>query len=136
MAIVVDAELKPDDLAVIRDGLLAYNDAQVDSDEGHIGVLLKDDAGATVGGLTAHWYYGWMFIEYLFVPPELRGEDLGTQLMAEAERFARARGLRGIWLDSYSFQAPQFYEKLGYGVFGTIDNYPPGSARHFLSKTL
>jgi len=35
-------------------------------------------------------------------------------------------------LDTYSFQALEFYERLGYAVFGTLDNYPPGQKRIFL----
>lgn len=63
MRIAVDPELKADDAAVIRDRLFAYNDDQVDGTEGHIGVLLKDDDGTTVGGLTGHWYYSWLFVD-------------------------------------------------------------------------
>ena len=116
MHIVVDPDLKPDDEAIIRDRLVAFNDRQVESEEGHIGILIKDDAGKTVGGLTAHWYYNWMFVEYLYLPDELRGSGVGTQLIAEAEQLARRRGLDGIWLDTYDFQARGFYEKLGFTV--------------------
>ena len=68
MQIIVDPELKPDDAAAIRKGLHAYNDSKVDSPDGYLGVLIKDDEGQTIGGLTARWYYNWMFIELLFVP--------------------------------------------------------------------
>ena len=57
------------------------------------------------------------------------------QLMNDAEREAIRRGCRGAWLDTYSFQARGFYERLGYTIFGTIDNYPPGHSRIFLKKT-
>ena len=50
MQIVVDPELKPEDAAAIRTGLHAYNDSRVDSPDGHLGILLKDDSGQTVGG--------------------------------------------------------------------------------------
>ena len=136
MKIVVDPELKADDAAAIRTGLHAYNDSKVDSPDGYLGVLIKDDAGQTVGGLTARWYYNWMFIELLFVPEHLRGQDVGTRLMAEAEDQARSRGLIGIWLDTFSFQARGFYEKLGYVVFGELPNYPDSHSRYFLQKRL
>jgi GNAT superfamily N-acetyltransferase len=136
MQIVVDPELKPDDAAAIRTGLHAYNDSKVDSPDGHLGILIKDDAGKTVGGLTAWWYYNWMFIELLFVPEQLRGQDFGTQLMARAEAYARERGMTGIWLDTFSFQARGFYEKLGYTVFGELPDYPEGHSRFFLQKRL
>ena len=136
MQIVVDPELKPEDAAAIRTGLHAYNDSRVDSPDGHLGILLKDDSGQTVGGLTAWWYYNWMFIELLFVPEQLRGQDFGTQLMAKAESYARERGMTGIWLDTFSFQARGFYEKLGYTMFGQLPDYPEGHSRFFLQKRL
>jgi len=136
MKIVVDPELKADDAAAIRTGLHAYNDSKVDSPDGYLGVPIKDDAGQTVGGLTARWYYNWMFIELLFVPEYLRGQDVGTRLMAEAETYARAHGMIGIWLDTFGFQARGFYEKLGYAVFGELPNYPDNYSRYFLQKRL
>ena len=108
MQIVVDPQLKADDAAVIRDGLYAYNDSKVDSADGHLGILLKDDAGNTVGGLTGRWYYGWLFVELLFLPDNLRGQDLGTDIMRAAEEYARQQGLIGVWLDTFSFQARGF----------------------------
>ena len=89
-----------------------------------------------MGGLTAHWYYNWMFVEYLYLPDELRGSGVGTQLIAEAEQLARRRGLDGIWLDTYDFQARGFYEKLGFTVFGELPDYPVGHKRFFLQKRL
>jgi GNAT superfamily N-acetyltransferase len=136
MEIVVDPELKAEDFAIIRDRLYAYNDSKVDSPDGHLGILLKDDIGATVGGLVARWYYGWMFIELLFVPESLRGQDFGTSLMQQAERYAREKQFTGIWLDTFGFQARGFYEKLGYAVFGELPDYPAGHSRYFLSKRL
>ena len=56
MQVVVDPELKADDATVIRDGIHGYNDSIVDSPDGHLGVLLKDDSGTTVGGLTGRWW--------------------------------------------------------------------------------
>ena len=136
MQIVVDPELNADDAAIIRTGLHAYNDSKVTSLDGHLGILIKDDAGQTVGGLTAWWYYNWMFVELLFVPDTLRGQDLGTQVMAKAEAYAREHGMIGIWLDTFGFQARGFYEKLGYKVFGELPNYPDTHSRFFLQKRL
>ncbi len=56
--------------------------------------------------------------------------------MAIAEHEARQRGLVGIWLDTFSFQAPVFYEKLGFKEFGQITNFPPGHSRTFYVKRL
>lgn len=138
MKIVVDTEPSQADHDIIRAGLRAYNDCY----SGHVrdyrefAVVLRDDKGEAVGGLWANSVLGWMSIEMLHVPEALRGQNLGTKLMEAAEAHAREAGLVGIWLDTFSFQARPFYEKLGYGVFGTIENFPVGGARHFLCKHL
>jgi GNAT superfamily N-acetyltransferase len=75
-------------------------------------------------------------VELLFVPKEYRGAGLGTELMRLAEEEARRRGCRGAWLDTFSFQARGFYERLGYSVFGTIGDHPPGHSRFFMKKAL
>ncbi|WP_448662331.1 GNAT family N-acetyltransferase [Sphingomonas sp. CJ20] len=101
-----------------------------------VAILLKDAAGERVGGLWGECAYDWMFVEYLAVPEAHRGAGHGAALMAEAEAIARAQGCVGIWLDTFSFQARGFYEKLGFEVFGAIDDYPVGHQRFFLRKRL
>ena len=77
-----------------------------------------------------------MFIQYLFVPEDLRGQGVGTELMQRAEDWGRSQGLTGIWIDTFEFQARGFYEKLGFTVFGTLEDHPVGSRRYFLQKRL
>jgi GNAT superfamily N-acetyltransferase len=88
------------------------------------------------GGLWAACYYDWCFIELLAVPEASRGQGLGRRLMAEAEAFARTYGATGIWLDTFSFQARGFYEKLGFAAFGQIEDHPRGGRRFFMQKRL
>jgi GNAT superfamily N-acetyltransferase len=132
-------KLDPDaaDESAVRDGLRQYNIARA-GPTGYqpIAVLLHDETGKAVGGLTGVALYNWLFIELLHVPESLRGQGLGSALLKKAEDFARERGLVGIWLDTFSFQARPFYEKLGYTVFGTLPDHPVGGARYFLSKRL
>ncbi len=73
-------------------------------------------------------------IELLFVPPGLRGFGQGRKLVSNAEDLARSRGCTGIWLDSFTFQAPQFYQRLGYEIFGELPGNPTGQSRCFLRK--
>ena len=137
MEIVLDTSPAETDRKAIQDALVAFNRSKTTlRDYRDVAVLIRDEAGATIGGLSGYTSYGWMFVELLFVPEHLRGQNIGTKLMAQAEAHARSLGLVGIWLDTFSFQARPFYEKLGYSVFGTIEDYPPGGARYFLSKTL
>ena len=102
-----------------------------------VAVLLRDTASdATVGGLWGKFSYDWLFVELLAVPEALRGQGLGAALLGEAERIAAALGGAGVWLDTYSFQARGFYEKLGYRTFGELPDHPRGGARFFMRKTL
>jgi GNAT superfamily N-acetyltransferase len=94
----------------------------------------RDGEAEPVGGLSAFTFYGWMFIRLFFVPEELRGNGLGRDLLRQAEAEASARGCVGAYLDTFSFQARPFYEKQGYRLFGSLDDNPPGHARHFLMK--
>jgi ribosomal protein S18 acetylase RimI-like enzyme len=92
--------------------------------------------GRWLGGLSGRITQGWLYIELLGVAPEARGRGIGRRLMAEAEHAARERGCEGIFLDTYSFQAPAFYARLGFTEFGRIPGYPPGHARIFLARRL
>jgi GNAT superfamily N-acetyltransferase len=94
--------------------------------------------GRYLGGLAARFSLDlkWVFVELLAVAEEGRGKGIGGQLMARVEQEARLRGMEGIWLDTFSFQAPEFYKRLGYSEFGRIDDYPENEARLFFVKRL
>ena len=138
--IVYEAELRPESRQAVVDGLVAFNRAQTPDFAGpfaNIGLLLKHpETGQVDGGLTGRISFGWLFVELLFVPERLRGQGVGRRLMEQAEAVAREQGCVGIWLDTFTFQAPGFYRKLGYALFGEIPDYPTGSSRFFLSKRL
>lgn len=94
--------------------------------------------GQYLGGLCAHFALDlkWVFIELLAVAAVGRGKGIGRELMLRMEEEARLRGMQGIWLDTFSFQAPEFYKRLGFSEFGQIDGYPEDGARHFFLKRL
>ncbi len=122
-----------------REAVLAplrlYNESQAGPPNMRpVAILLTDDNGAAVGGLWGKTSYDWLFVEFLAVPPEWRGHSLGTRLIGEAERIARERGCCGLWLDTFEFQARGFYEKLGFSLFGTLEDHPVGSRRYFMQK--
>lgn len=139
MDIILQLDPEAADQNVVLHGLRTYNSQAVGRPSGYLpmAVLLKHpESGETMGGLTGNLLWDWLFIELLHIPEALRGQGFGTALMARAEDFARQRGLVGIWLDTFEFQARPFYEKLGYEVFGQIDDFPRGSTRYFLRKYL
>ncbi|MCF4997084.1 GNAT family N-acetyltransferase [Pseudomonas syringae] len=94
----------------------------------------KDDE--IVGGLYGKVFYQWLFVELLSLPEEGRGQGIGTELMQMAEAHARKKNCLGIWLDTFDFQAPEFYKKLGFSEIGQIADYPPGHKRFFMQKRL
>ena len=138
LKIVAKDKISVADETAIREALRAHNreSSGFSGPSGELVLCLEDENGVTKGGLTARYGYQWMFIELLIVPKEARGRDLGTKLMMQAEQVARDNGLNGIWLDTFTFQARGFYEKLGYTVFGEISDYPQKFSRFYLEKRL
>ncbi|UZK70838.1 GNAT family N-acetyltransferase [Sphingomonas sp. S1-29] len=117
--------------------LSAYNDqAGPPIEQRLVAVTVRDDSGAIVGGLWGRIAYRWLFVQYLALPPMMRGQGIGTRLMRAAEGEALSSGCVGVWLDTFSFQAQGFYERLGYEPFARLDDYPPGESRIFLRKRL
>lgn len=99
-------------------------------------VLSDPDTGAVVGGLWGRTCWSFLIVELLFVPEACRGQGIGARLLQAAEEEAMRRGCYGAWLDTFSFQAPDFYRRQGYTLFGTIEDYPRTHARHFFRKEL
>lgn len=122
----------------ILEPLLAYNVAQAGEPRlEKFALLVRDEQGGQIlGGLYGKVSGGWLFIELLSVPEQARGQGVGSRLMRMAEELARKKECVGIWLDTFSFQAPAFYQKNGFTEFGRIADYPPGHQRHFFQKRL
>ena len=95
-------------------------------------VLISD--GHIAGGLLGQFRSHWLHVDILVVQPALRGSGAGRALIEQAEVAARERGCHGLWLDTFDFQAPDFYEHLGFVRFGTISDFHDGHARHFYQK--
>jgi GNAT superfamily N-acetyltransferase len=89
-----------------------------------------------VGGVIGSTYWDWLYIDLLWVKEDLRGCGYGHRLLTAAEQEARQRGAKNAYLDTFSFQAPDFYEQHGYQVFGTLEDFPTGHQRYFLTKLL
>jgi len=81
-------------------------------------------------------YWNWLYINLMWLPEDLRGQGYGRQLLEMTEDEGRKRGAKYAYLDTFSFQAPEFYKKLGYQNFGKLEDFPPGHTRYFLMKSL
>jgi len=101
-----------------------------------ISVYFRNIDCEIVAGLTGKTFWNWLHVEYLWVSENERGKKLGSKLMRAAEEEAISRGCVGSTLDTFSFQALGFYQKLGYTVFGSLSGYSGNHQRHYLEKKL
>ncbi|CAI0756180.1 putative acetyltransferase [Serratia entomophila] len=137
MNITVADTLDEPTLDAIRQGLRAHNQPYIDASlRRPLNVYARDAEGRVVAGLTAFTWGNWLSIDWLWVDDSQRGSGLGRQVMQAAERGALARGCRYSRLDTFSFQARPFYEKLGYQLQMTLKDYPVEHERYFMTKTL
>ena len=79
-----------------------------------LALYLRDGQGGIIAGLYGFTWAGWLEIKFVWVREDLRGQGHGRQLVEAAEAEAQARGCERVWLESYTFQAPNFYQRLGY----------------------
>ena len=120
-------------------GLRTYNGQFLDLStfSGDIGVYVRDDKGVMLGGLIGVRKGDWLNIEYLWVSDAVRGSGVGSQLIKTAEDEARRKGCTHALVDTVSFQARPFYEKQGYQLQLSLQDYPyPEMQRHYLTKAL
>ncbi|MBD9367757.1 GNAT family N-acetyltransferase [Xanthomonas sp. XNM01] len=101
-----------------------------------VALQLHDAQGRRIAGLAGTVYLGWLAIDALWVAADHRGQGLGSQLLREAERRALAAGAHSAFLDTFAWQAADFYRAHGYVEFGRLEDFPAGRPRRFLRRTL
>jgi GNAT superfamily N-acetyltransferase len=130
---------KPEESAwgIIGRGVSRYNiDRAGDNKFQRLCYVMKNSEQEIVGGILGEVYWEWFYVDLLWVKGELRGQGHGHRLLTVAEEEARLRGAKNAYLDTFSFQAPEFYLQHGYEVFGELPDFPPGNQRYFLRKQL
>ena len=129
---------KQEDSDFIRKKVIEHNMKEIPQElktpNENVSFVLKDEYGNIYGGITANMFWHHMHIEFLWVNEDLRGKGFGRVLLAKMEHLALEKGCRFIYLDTFSFQAPEFYKQNGYEVFGTIEDHPKGFNQYFLHK--
>jgi len=135
--ITVEENPRDEDVQILRDGLTAHALPTTHVPGfAPVAVFARDAARAVVGGIFAIVNWNWLHVALVWVAEDRRGTGLGRELLAEVEDVGRARGCTHAHLDTFSYQARPFYERHGYELFATLDEYPPGQQRFFMHKSL
>jgi len=136
-AIALESEPKPSDINTVIVGLTQFNAAQSAGETPqYLLVSIRNGEGAMVGGLFGATYLGWLQVQAIWLPEDLRGHGHGSALLEIAEKEGLRRGCKQAFLETLSFQALPFYEKRGYAIFSELRDFPPGGARYALTKRL
>ncbi len=98
--------------------------------------LAYEAENSLVGALTADLLWDWLYVDELWVSEDHRGKGLGHRLMRQAEDYVQSNKLSGLWLWTQSWQAADFYARLGYIEFARFPDFPKGHFRVGLRKTI
>ena len=125
------------EIKYIRDALNQFNNERVGED-GHtpLNIVEYDESGNMIAGILGGTYWGWMYVDILWVHETHRRKGIGSKLLCEAEKEALCRGCHHVHLDTMSWQAPEFYRKHGYEVIGVLPDIPSGNQKYLLMKAL
>lgn len=126
-----------DDTNYVRNKLIEYNSQNTSNGKyEEVNLCVKDNQNNIIAGLISSICWNWLEIDILWVDEEYRKQGFGTKLINEIERIAIGKNCTFIKLNTFSFQAPEFYKKHGYSVIAVIDNAPIGSKHYYLKKDL
>ncbi|MFS0673593.1 GNAT family N-acetyltransferase [Ornithinibacillus sp. 179-J 7C1 HS] len=137
----ISTEWNPEDIPYIQQRLREYNikhlsEKDVDFVDESFCYKVMDEEGNILGGISGNTKMQSLIIQFLWVDESIRGQGFGGKLIKRAEDFAMEKKCRFIKVDTFSFQAPDFYQNLGYEIYGIIEDYPEGYNHYFLLKRL
>lgn len=136
--ITFDENPAGEEIKILGEGIDRYTQSKFGSRTNkQLAFFLRDEEGLIVGGVYGKYgSFRWLYISTLWVSEPLRGSGQGTRLMNLIEQEAVKNGCINAYLNTFSFQAPEFYKKLGYEIFGELEDFPAGHTRIFLKKKL
>lgn len=129
-----------DEMKKVWEGIIEYNKTtgpllQYPPYE-RLSIIIKNESNNIVAGILSKIYLKSNFIEVFWIDESIRRMGFGSKLLSEIERISKDKGCSFIHLDTFSFQALGFYQKMGYSVFATLDDYPDDIKRYYLKKFL
>ena len=141
MNIEITTNPKEQDVKTISQGIINFNYAKIPDlepieKEVKFFVFVRDKTEAVIGGIRATCFWNTLHIELLWLSETCRGQGIGKRIIGSAENFARKNGCEKVFVETTSWQAKPFYEKLGYRHMATLNDRPKGHASHYLTKEL
>ena len=115
----------------------AYNQSKRESSKSEpLNIYVEDEQGNLLAGMVAETFGYWLEIEYLYVSEDLRGKGIGSEILNRAEQEARERKCKYSFVNTFQFQAPDFYKKHGYKEVFALKEYPYTGERYYYTKDL
>lgn len=137
MEIEITGKIDKRDEQKIYQGLYDYNLPKFDFVEPKdLGIYIRNDDDEIIGGFIGETFGKWLMIKYLWIDKALRNQGFGSKILQEAEDEAIRRGCKHVFVDTFNFQAPMFYNKYGYKEIFVLDDYPHKGKRHYFTKEL
>lgn len=137
MKYIITDNPKEEDIKLILNNLIQYNLSHIELKEVKpLAIFVNDESSSQIGGISAETHGNWLEISYLWVDENLRGKKIGSKLLNDVEAEALKRGCKYSFVDTFSFQAKDFYLKSGYKEVFTLEEYPLTSKRHYFVKQL
>jgi GNAT superfamily N-acetyltransferase len=130
-------EPTPQEVQYLEDRLYEHNSGATGIADGQLlAFFSRDESGRIIGGICGNTWGGGCEIRQFWVEQSHRHRGLGTLLFRAAEREARRRGCNQMLLMTFSFQAPEFYERNGFELVATIADHPRGHRNLLMRKWL
>lgn len=137
VTITLEENPAPQDIETVNNAIIEFNRDRTGEDNFKPLVLfLRDEQKVVIGGVIASTSWNWLYIDVLWVSEDLRSQGYGHSLLVTVEQEAMRRGCERAFLYTFSFQAPNFYLKRGYEVFGELPHFPGNHSCLFLRKQL
>lgn len=132
-----DGELDPEDKKALVNGLLSHHESQGHKRKTDIySIFLKGANNKPLGGIIVSFLWNGMHIDSLWVDEPIRDQGWGQKLMEAAEKQAVKKGCTIAYTDTFTWQAPEFYKKLGYTEYGKLEGFPEGNSLTYFFKKL
>lgn len=137
MELEIADRIDKQDEDTIFQGLLKFNLARLEDKEPKgLGLYIRNTAGEVITGLIGNTHGLWLTFKYLWISDDLREQGIGSHILSKAEEIAKLRGCKYAFLDTFSFQAPEFYKKHGYKTVFILEDYPITGKRYYFTKEL